>query len=87
MLEAERECVVSNRAVLLPCSCVLACIDVLQVAVVIVGYPATPVLLARARICISASHTREDLIKGLKVEAQFVTTTVKFTDAVDVCPL
>ncbi|CAL9198318.1 unnamed protein product [Musa hybrid cultivar] len=38
-----------------------------NVAVVIVGYPATPVLLARARICISASHSREDLIKGLKV--------------------
>ncbi|XP_042448688.1 long chain base biosynthesis protein 2a-like isoform X1 [Zingiber officinale] len=38
-----------------------------NVAVVIVAYPATPVLLARARICISASHTREDLIKGLKV--------------------
>ncbi|KAG6473384.1 hypothetical protein ZIOFF_067299 [Zingiber officinale] len=38
-----------------------------NVAVVIVAYPATPVLLARARICISASHTREDLIRGLKV--------------------
>ncbi|CAL9750872.1 unnamed protein product [Musa acuminata subsp. burmannicoides] len=38
-----------------------------NVAVVTVGYPATPVLLARARICISASHTREDLNKGLKV--------------------
>ncbi|URE34964.1 Serine palmitoyltransferase [Musa troglodytarum] len=38
-----------------------------NVAVVVVGYPATPVILARARICISASHTREDLIKGLKV--------------------
>lgn len=44
----------------------------LQVAVVTVGYPATPVLLARARICISASHTREDLIKGLKVRVSFL---------------
>ncbi|KAM0929034.1 hypothetical protein ACQ4PT_001868 [Festuca glaucescens] len=38
-----------------------------KVAVVSVGFPATPLLLARARICISASHTREDLIKALDV--------------------
>ncbi|WZZ00309.1 hypothetical protein YC2023_072637 [Brassica napus] len=38
-----------------------------NVAVVVVGFPATPLLLARARICISASHSREDLIKALKV--------------------
>ncbi|CAA6663996.1 unnamed protein product [Spirodela intermedia] len=38
-----------------------------NVAVVTVAFPATPLLLARARICISASHTREDLIKGLEV--------------------
>lgn len=38
-----------------------------QVAVVVVGFPATPLLLARARICISASHSREDLIRALKV--------------------
>lgn len=39
----------------------------LQVAVVMSAFPATPLLLARARICISASHTKEDLIKGLEV--------------------
>lgn len=39
----------------------------MQVAVVTVAFPATPLLLARARICISASHTREDLLKGLEV--------------------
>ncbi|KAF8408469.1 hypothetical protein HHK36_007623 [Tetracentron sinense] len=39
----------------------------LSVAVVTVAFPATPLLLARARICISASHTKEDLIKGLEV--------------------
>lgn len=39
----------------------------IQVAVVTVAFPATPLLLARARICISASHTREDLIRALKV--------------------
>ena len=38
-----------------------------QVAVVTVAFPATPLLLARARICISAAHSREDLIKALQV--------------------
>ncbi|GMP34229.1 hypothetical protein CsSME_00007193 [Camellia sinensis var. sinensis] len=38
-----------------------------NVAVVTVAFPATPLLLARARICISASHTREDLLKALEV--------------------
>ncbi|KAJ0112868.1 hypothetical protein Patl1_02571 [Pistacia atlantica] len=38
-----------------------------NVAVVTVAFPATPLLLARARICISASHTREDLVKALEV--------------------
>ncbi|XP_078441138.1 long chain base biosynthesis protein 2d [Wolffia australiana] len=38
-----------------------------NVAVVTVAFPATPLLLARARICISAAHTREDLVKALKV--------------------
>ncbi|GFR41818.1 hypothetical protein Agub_g2590 [Astrephomene gubernaculifera] len=32
-----------------------------HLAMVIVGFPATPALLTRARICISAAHTREDL--------------------------
>ncbi|EFJ46984.1 hypothetical protein VOLCADRAFT_92508 [Volvox carteri f. nagariensis] len=32
-----------------------------NIAMVIVGFPATPVLLTRTRICISAAHTREDL--------------------------
>jgi serine palmitoyltransferase len=32
-----------------------------NIAVVSVSYPATPLLLCRARFCISASHTREDL--------------------------
>ncbi|CAO2826951.1 unnamed protein product [Amaranthus hypochondriacus] len=38
-----------------------------NVAVVVVGFPATPLLLARARICISASHSREDLVRALEV--------------------
>lgn len=32
-----------------------------RLAVVVVGFPATPLLLSRARFCISAAHTREDL--------------------------
>jgi len=30
-------------------------------AVVVVGFPAVPILLSRARFCISAGHTREQL--------------------------
>lgn len=32
-----------------------------NIAVVVVGFPATPILLSRARFCISASHTIDDL--------------------------
>lgn len=32
-----------------------------KIAVVVVGFPATPIIEARARICLSASHTREML--------------------------
>lgn len=36
-------------------------------ALVVVGFPATPLLLSRARICLSAGHTREDLDWALAV--------------------
>ena len=36
-------------------------------AVVVVGFPATPVILSRARFCISAGHTRDDLLKALEI--------------------
>ena len=38
-------------------------------AVVVVGFPATPVVLSRCRFCISAGHTRaqlEDAVEKLK---------------------
>lgn len=35
-------------------------------AVVVVGYPATPIITSRARFCMSAAHTREDLEWALK---------------------
>lgn len=35
-------------------------------AVVVVGFPATPLLLGRARFCISAAHTREQIEDAVK---------------------
>ncbi|CAG8750887.1 21966_t:CDS:2, partial [Gigaspora rosea] len=32
-----------------------------NIAVVVVGYPATPMISSRARFCISAAHTKEDM--------------------------
>eukprot|EP01086_Lenisia_limosa_P002895 TRINITY_DN16985_c0_g1_i1.p1 TRINITY_DN16985_c0_g1~~TRINITY_DN16985_c0_g1_i1.p1 ORF type:complete len:490 (-),score=106.82 TRINITY_DN16985_c0_g1_i1:51-1385(-) len=37
------------------------------VAIVVVGYPATPVILSRVRFCLSSSHTREGLDEALAV--------------------
>jgi len=34
-------------------------------AVVVVGFPAVPILMSRARFCISAGHKREDLDQAL----------------------
>jgi serine palmitoyltransferase len=36
------------------------------IAVVIAGYPATPINEARCRVCLSASHTREMIDFALK---------------------
>lgn len=38
-----------------------------NVAMVVVGFPATHVLLVRARVCISAAHSQEDLDYALEV--------------------
>ena len=38
---------------------------VVGIAVVVVGFPATPIVSARVRFCLSASHTREQLTKVL----------------------
>ena len=37
------------------------------VAVVVVGFPATSVIMSRARFCISAGHTKADLDYAVKV--------------------
>ena len=43
-----------------------------HLAVVVVGFPATPLLLSRARVCISAAHAREDLAAALVVLREVV---------------
>ncbi|KAI9488731.1 pyridoxal phosphate-dependent transferase, partial [Zychaea mexicana] len=37
------------------------------IAVCVVGYPATSIISSRARFCLSASHTREDIDRALKI--------------------
>lgn len=37
------------------------------IAVVVVGYPATPIMLNRVRLCVSSSHTTEDIDRIVKV--------------------
>ncbi|KAG2176677.1 hypothetical protein INT44_007341 [Umbelopsis vinacea] len=37
-----------------------------KIAICVVGYPATPIITARARFCVSASHTRKDLDYALE---------------------
>ena len=48
-----------------------------QLAVVVVGFPATPLILSRARFCISAGHKLEDLKDAL----------VKIEEVADLCRL
>jgi serine palmitoyltransferase len=36
-----------------------------KISIVIAGYPATPVISARARFCVSAAHNKEDLNRVL----------------------
>jgi serine palmitoyltransferase len=36
-----------------------------KISVVVVGYPATPLVSSRARFCVSAAHTKEDLDRVL----------------------
>jgi serine palmitoyltransferase len=43
-----------------------------NLAVVVVGFPATPVLLSRVRFCVSASHTQRDLDKVVEILNQVV---------------
>lgn len=38
------------------------------IGIVVVGFPATPITLARARFCLSASHTKEQLDKVMQTQ-------------------
>ena len=38
-----------------------------RLAVVVVGFPAVPLMAARTRLCISAAHTRQDMDLALEV--------------------
>uniref|UniRef100_A0A7S2ZY80 serine C-palmitoyltransferase n=1 Tax=Rhodosorus marinus TaxID=101924 RepID=A0A7S2ZY80_9RHOD len=49
-------------------------------AVVVVGFPATPLILSRARICASAAHTTEDLDKALEIIKDVSKLTMIFYD-------
>ena len=40
------------------------------VAIVVVGFPATSVILSRARFCISAAHTKDDIVHAVRVIAE-----------------
>ncbi|CAK9860773.1 unnamed protein product [Sphagnum jensenii] len=51
---------------------------VTEVAVVSVAFLATPLLLSRACICISASHTREDLEQALQVTTPLYALSFSF---------
>ena len=42
------------------------------VAVVVVGFPAPPLLTARQRVCISASHSKADLDYAMEVFEEVV---------------
>jgi serine palmitoyltransferase len=37
-----------------------------KISVVVVGYPATPLISSRARFCVSAAHNKEDLDRLLQ---------------------
>jgi len=43
-----------------------------QLAVVVVGFPATPLVSCRARFCISAGHTPEDIARALVIIEEVV---------------
>mmetsp|Transcript_42828 Transcript_42828/g.67134 ORF Transcript_42828/g.67134 Transcript_42828/m.67134 type:complete len:678 (-) Transcript_42828:871-2904(-) len=60
-----------------------------NLAVVVVGFPATPLIKSRVRFCISAAHTEEDLIDALKlidVIADRVMIKYKFSGRPNVAP-
>lgn len=55
----------------------------MQLAVVVVGFPATTVIMSRVRFCVSAGHTREDLDRALAIIDEVCTLLkLKYTKSV-----
>lgn len=54
-----------------------------KIAVVVVGYPATPLISSRARFCVSAAHTKDDLDRLLAaVDQAGETLQLKFSSGI-----
>ena len=51
------------------------------IAIVVVGFPATPLLTARTRVCISASHSKADLDYALEVFKELVDRSARAVHA------
>eukprot|EP00301_Raphidiophrys_heterophryoidea_P012519 c190_g1_i1.p1 GENE.c190_g1_i1~~c190_g1_i1.p1 ORF type:complete len:484 (+),score=114.07 c190_g1_i1:80-1531(+) len=49
-----------------------------NVAVVVVGFPATPLLLSRVRFCLSAAHSKKDLESALEAIEEVCSSCVLF---------
>ena len=43
-----------------------------KLAIVVVGFPAVPLMLGRTRLCISAAHTRKDIDWALEVSLLYI---------------
>lgn len=54
-----------------------------NIAVVVVGFPATPLIESRTRFCLSAAHTREMLDKVSKSTSEFVRKATITWDLID----
>lgn len=55
-------------------------------AVVVVGFPAVPVLMARARFCVSAGHTRADLDRALReIDEIADVVKIRFSERKQIC--
>lgn len=54
-----------------------------QLAVVVVGFPATPLLLSRTRFCVSAGHTKADLdLAAVKVKEVVDTLNLRYSNSI-----
>ena len=52
-----------------------------NLAIVVVGFPAVPLMTARTRLCISAAHTRKDIDHALEARPFLNLTTTTMGQA------